>query len=113
MTVPLKVNIGQLAHDDIIIVTVGPTGSAKSSFINIASGSHCDTVGHSLVSRTCEVSAVKYTDDESGQRIVLVDTPGLNNTSKGDLEVQAMISQWLRSMWENQGIDHQCHPLFS
>ncbi|KAI6004228.1 hypothetical protein EDD15DRAFT_1290122 [Pisolithus albus] len=90
----------ELNPGDIIILVVGPTGSGKSSFVSRASGIGDDIVGHDLVSKTTEIMAVKYTDEESGQGIVLVDTPGLRNTSKDDSEVLYMFTEWSRKLKE-------------
>ena len=66
-------------------------------FVSAASGYDSRVVGHGLRSKTDQVSAVKFRDQESGQRVVLVDTPGFDDTSKSDLDILNMISKWLVS----------------
>lgn len=95
---PQTVRLKELNPGDIIILAVGPTGSGKSSFVSRASGIGDDIVGHELVSKTSEIMAVKYTDEDSGQDIVLIDTPGLSNTSKDDSEVLNMFTEWSRKL---------------
>ncbi|KAI6101979.1 hypothetical protein EDD16DRAFT_1716274 [Pisolithus croceorrhizus] len=95
---PRTVSLKELDPKDIIILVVGPSGSGKSSFVNSASGIGHGIVGHELVSKTREILAVKYTDEESDQEIVLVDTPGFSNTFKDDSEVMRMIMGWSRKL---------------
>ena len=55
--------------------------------------------GTRLESFSNEVSAVRlYNHPVHGDHIVLVDTPGFDDTSKSDLEVLQMISNWLRKL---------------
>jgi hypothetical protein len=46
-------------------------------------------VGHDLESRTAEVNMSRIGN------IVLVDTPGFDNTDKTDREILSMIADWL------------------
>ena len=61
------------------------------------SGRDTKAVGHDLRSHTDQVSAVKFLDQESMQHIVLVDTPGFDDTFKSDLDILNLISEWLVS----------------
>ncbi|KAI6095302.1 kinase-like domain-containing protein [Pisolithus croceorrhizus] len=80
--------------EDIIIAVVGPTGSGKSSFIDkVATGGTGQGVGHHLTPYTNEVKATRCTFEESG--VVLVDTPGFDDTKSSDLGVLTMVSHWL------------------
>lgn len=98
LSAPRTVSLKELVPENVIILVVGPTGSGKSSFVSQASGIQDDIVGHDLVSKTSEILAVKYTDEESGLDIVLVDTPGLSNTLKDDSEVLRMFTEWSRKL---------------
>ena len=51
-------------------------------------------VGHALTSCTSEVKATEC-EDTTLINIVLVDTPGFDNTRKTDLEILELISKWL------------------
>ncbi|KIJ63775.1 hypothetical protein HYDPIDRAFT_112726 [Hydnomerulius pinastri MD-312] len=96
----VSVTLDDLATDDIIVAVMGPTGSGKSSFISKVTGIRDDGVGHTLKSFTSEVKATKIIDKRSGLDIVLVDTPGFDDTNKTDLEILNMISDWLNASYK-------------
>ena len=50
-------------------------------------------VGHDLESCTAEVSMVRIDD------VVLVDTPGFDDTNKTDREILIMIADWLTNTY--------------
>ncbi|KAH0828987.1 hypothetical protein J3R83DRAFT_2432 [Lanmaoa asiatica] len=97
---------------------MGPTGSGKSTvrqtasrgghslirsqFIRSASGRDTQGVGHELKSFTSQVLAIKFWDQEYKQNVVLVDTPGFNDTFKSDLDILSMISDWLNSSYKKK-----------
>ncbi|KAF8129490.1 P-loop containing nucleoside triphosphate hydrolase protein [Boletus edulis] len=81
---------------------MGPTGSGKSTFIRRASGHDDQGIGHELRSCTKDVLAIRFPDQQSGQDVVLVDTPGFDHTSKSDLDVLNMISDWLDSSYKQK-----------
>lgn len=54
-------------------------------------------MGHALKSFTSQVHAVRFLDQETGHHVVLVDTPGFDDTFKSDLDILSMISKWLTS----------------
>ena len=66
-------------------------------FVSAASGYDTKVIGHALRSKTEQVSAIKFWDQESGQHVVLVDTPGFDDTFKSDLDILNIISKWLVS----------------
>jgi len=74
---------------------MGPTGTGKSTFIDIATLQGGKTVSHSLNSYTSDIRAVRFPHPTTSRPVVLVDTPGFNNTMKTDTEVLAMIAEWL------------------
>ena len=52
--------------------------------------------GSRLGSCTTEIRAVRvFNHPVYGNRLVLVDTPGFDNTTKSDMEILQMISNWL------------------
>ncbi|KAI6010020.1 P-loop containing nucleoside triphosphate hydrolase protein [Pisolithus marmoratus] len=84
---------------DIIIVIIGRTGSGKSSFIDkVMTGGMGEGVGHHLTSCTRKVKATRCTFEESG--VVLVDTPGFDDTRMSDSDVLKMVSIWLNQKYQ-------------
>jgi len=56
-----------------------------------------------LESYTTEVRAVRLSKHPVyGDRLVLVDTPGFDDTNKSDLEILQMISNWLQNVYEKR-----------
>ncbi|TFK44967.1 P-loop containing nucleoside triphosphate hydrolase protein [Crucibulum laeve] len=97
-----KVEIDDLSQDDVIIAVMGPTGSGKSTFINVAT-EHDTGVGHSLESCTSEIGIIKLSYPEwSDCDIVFVDTPGFDDTHKSDLDILKMISEWLSTTYKKE-----------
>lgn len=81
---------------DIIIALVGQTGTGKSSFIDNVTGNTSEGVGHDLTRCTNEIKVTKCAID--GFNVMLVDTPGFNDTKNlSELEVLEMISNWLNT----------------
>ncbi|KAF8420558.1 hypothetical protein L210DRAFT_3491413 [Boletus edulis BED1] len=79
---------------------MGPTGSGKSTFVRLASGHVVQGIGHALRSCANDVRAIRFLHQESGRNVVLVDTPGFNDTFKSDLEILNTISDWLNSSYK-------------
>ncbi|KAG6382119.1 P-loop containing nucleoside triphosphate hydrolase protein [Boletus reticuloceps] len=100
---PTTISTEDLEPDDIVIAIMGLTGSGKSTFVRLASG-HDDVqgIGHGLISCTKDVRAIRFVDQESGRRVVLVDTPGFNDTFKSDIDILDMISDWLNSSYKRR-----------
>ncbi|KIJ92590.1 hypothetical protein K443DRAFT_13482 [Laccaria amethystina LaAM-08-1] len=88
---------------DIIVPVMGPTGVGKSSFINSYLGQEKAQVGHDL--KSCTATLQPFLDDlppdESGKhrRLVLVDTPGFDDTNEADSEILRRIAVWLASSY--------------
>jgi GTPase SAR1 family protein len=83
----------------IKIAVMGATGCGKTSFINLASRSNLQ-VGTALESCTPEVQlANEFTLD--GRRVVLIDTPGFDDTTKSDTDILRTIAAFLASSYES------------
>ena len=100
----------QYNEDDVVIAYVFPaliftlltsshcslfglTGSGKTSFVNLASGSNM-TVGHGVDACT-DVVERSLPFQLEGRQITLVDTPGFDDTTKSDAEILKIISEYL------------------
>ncbi|KAI6156086.1 hypothetical protein EDD17DRAFT_1489994 [Pisolithus thermaeus] len=77
---------------------MGPTGAGKSSFVAKATNSGDEGVGHALVSHTSEIKATRCII--GGSNVVLVDTPGFDDTKKSDLQILESISDWLNKSYK-------------
>ncbi|KXN84731.1 hypothetical protein AN958_12158 [Leucoagaricus sp. SymC.cos] len=87
--------IDQLKQSDILIAMMGPTGAGKSSFISQALGKDMG-IGHDLQSYTSEVRALRVPIPGENADVVLVDTPGFDDTHKTDYQILQLISNWLK-----------------
>ncbi|KAF9779336.1 P-loop containing nucleoside triphosphate hydrolase protein [Thelephora terrestris] len=83
----------------IKIAVMGATGCGKTSFINLASRSNLQ-VGAALESCTPDVQlANEFTLD--GRRVVLIDTPGFDDTTKSDTDILKKIGSFLATSYES------------
>ncbi|KAF9259855.1 hypothetical protein L218DRAFT_963229 [Marasmius fiardii PR-910] len=83
---------------DIVIAVMGTAGSGKTTFINTASaGRLLIGDGLQLSSTSIETSPSFFID---GRNVVLVDTPGFDDTTKTDMDTLSMISVFLAEMYK-------------
>ncbi|KAF9476216.1 hypothetical protein BDN70DRAFT_186278 [Pholiota conissans] len=80
------------------IAVMGPTGTGKTSLINLLSGSDL-RIGRDLESCTDDVQVSKPFDLD-GQMISLIDTPGFDDTNLSDAAVLNMIAAYLSYSYE-------------
>ncbi|KAG8849244.1 hypothetical protein FS842_001075 [Serendipita sp. 407] len=92
---------GELSTDERIIVVMGPTGVGKTTFINCVANRGDRGVGHGIESCTPEVSLVNVEHTVHGRKVVLVDTPGFDDTYKSDTEILTMIASFLVKTYTN------------
>jgi len=99
-------NPTKLFGSDLIIAFMGPTGSGKSNLIDTLTGQTGQPgqrAGSKLESCTTEVRAVRLRNHKIyGDRLVLVDTPGFDDTNKSDMEILELVSQWLQKVYEKE-----------
>ncbi|KAF8157123.1 P-loop containing nucleoside triphosphate hydrolase protein [Crassisporium funariophilum] len=88
-----------ISKNDIIILVLGPTGSGKSTFINLVTGLGIN-VGCTLASCTSTIQTARLSfPDYGGRDIVLVDTPGFDDTNKTDADTLKTIVDWWMEMY--------------
>lgn len=78
---------------------MGATGSGKTTFANLVSGSAFRT---SNGLRSCtDVVDVTEPFEVDGRRVVLVDTPGFDDTTKSDTDILTLIAEFLASSYQS------------
>ncbi|KAF9533601.1 P-loop containing nucleoside triphosphate hydrolase protein [Crepidotus variabilis] len=88
--------------EEAIIAIMGPTGSGKSKIIDTLTGKSWSGAGLKSVTDHVRTVSLSLKPDRHGGRpvnVVLVDTPGFDDTHKSDSEVLEMIAGWLASKY--------------
>ncbi|KIM27772.1 hypothetical protein M408DRAFT_24147 [Serendipita vermifera MAFF 305830] len=88
----------QSPNDEVIIAVMGPTGSGKSTFINLVSGANFE-VGDDLESCTTAV-AISPPFQLDGRSVILVDTPGFDDSNMSDTDILRLISGYLATSYK-------------
>jgi len=83
---------------NIAIAVMGATGSGKTTFINTLSGSNL-RIGRGLQSCTSVVQAAAPFQLD-GHTILLIDTPGFDDTTKSDTDILKEIAAFLASTYQ-------------
>lgn len=91
--------------NDLIILFMGPTGVGKSTFISKYTGNDGVVVGHELKSCTRDVAhymaRAPPTVNIGKKRLVLVDTPGFDDTFADDSEILKRVAAWLAQSYNS------------
>ncbi|KAF7771738.1 hypothetical protein Agabi119p4_6049 [Agaricus bisporus var. burnettii] len=91
-----------IRKDDIVIAFMGPTGAGKSYFIDLLTGQKGKRAGSSLKSVTSQIQATRVRHQGYDDRIVLVDTPGFDDTTRSDMEILQIISEWMQKTYSKK-----------
>ncbi|EED19617.1 conserved hypothetical protein [Talaromyces stipitatus ATCC 10500] len=85
-----------ITANDIVIAVMGVTGAGKSTFISY----FCPTAraGEGLESFTRSVEA--HEADIDDQRVILIDTPGFDDTHRTETAVLREVAAWLNRSYE-------------
>ncbi|KAH6879631.1 P-loop containing nucleoside triphosphate hydrolase protein [Coprinopsis sp. MPI-PUGE-AT-0042] len=94
---------------DLIILVMGPTGVGKSTFIKEYTQNDNVTVGHHLQSCTRDVTWYEAAIPKNvppnptlqNRRLILVDTPGFDDTFSDDSDILRRISAWLAKAYND------------
>ncbi|KZT01504.1 uncharacterized protein LAESUDRAFT_731067 [Laetiporus sulphureus 93-53] len=81
-----------------LILVMGTTGCGKTSFVNLVSGSNF-TVGNEMQSCTETIDMAEF--QLSDQKVVILDTPGFDDTERPQADVLHQIATFLQKMYEN------------
>ncbi|KAK6358135.1 hypothetical protein TWF730_007490 [Orbilia blumenaviensis] len=85
-------------HDDTIILLIGQTGTGKTTFIYNATGNPNAKIGEELESETSEIC--QYDLYVDGHRVILVDTPGFDDTEIPDADIFRNLAEWLAKSYK-------------
>jgi len=96
--------------EDIVILVMGPTGVGKSTFINTALGREIMAVGYEIESCTVNIDTARVDTSTllpefpwlKNRRLLLVDTPGFDDTFADDCEILERIAKWLKASYRTQ-----------
>ncbi|KAF9531058.1 hypothetical protein CPB83DRAFT_918629 [Crepidotus variabilis] len=85
---------------------MGPTGCGKTTFVNEASGSNL-VVGKNISSQTSEIETspsffVTLPGEPNGSQVILIDTPGFDDTTKSDLEILRSVANYLEKSYKDE-----------
>ncbi|KAF4615012.1 hypothetical protein D9613_003497 [Agrocybe pediades] len=93
---------------EIIIPVMGASGAGKSTFVNylVQDEKHKSKVGHGLTSCTAEVLPIRlnFPDDDllKHYTIILLDTPGFDDTYRQDAAILKLVADWLEKAYRHK-----------
>ncbi|WAO91178.1 G domain-containing protein [Fusarium falciforme] len=89
----------RMEQNKIYIAVMGVTGSGKSTFIKTATGIQDIAIGEDMLSCTSRVVPYRFKLD--GHEVVLIDTPGFNDSLRSESEILKNIANWLDYSFRN------------
>ncbi|KAL5357064.1 P-loop containing nucleoside triphosphate hydrolase protein [Aspergillus floccosus] len=81
------------------IAVIGVTGAGKTTFISKATGRTNLAIGHSLDSCTKEIEEFRCRVD--GTEVVLLDTPGFDDTYDTDADILERIAEYMHASYQS------------
>ncbi|KAK3361317.1 P-loop containing nucleoside triphosphate hydrolase protein [Lasiosphaeria ovina] len=93
--------MGSEPKRDLVIGLIGMTGAGKTTFASVASGQTNLKIGDTLESCTQEPQAVTFS--LGGYNVLLIDTPGFEDSKKTDLDILMVIAKWISDHKSNGG----------
>jgi len=81
-----------------IILVVGATGAGKSHFVREVSGQEIQ-VGHNL--NSCSQHTEEVCCDIAGQPVLILDTPGFDDTERSDFQVLTEVAESLARLYKD------------
>ncbi|KAB8234978.1 P-loop containing nucleoside triphosphate hydrolase protein [Aspergillus alliaceus] len=88
-------------EDTVVIAVMGVTGSGKSSLISLLADQPVG-IGHNLQSHTTHIDMFSFTHPEKKNTVILLDTPGFDDTDRSDTEILKEISCFLAMIHEKR-----------
>ncbi|EGN94257.1 hypothetical protein SERLA73DRAFT_188041 [Serpula lacrymans var. lacrymans S7.3] len=81
-----------------MVAVMGATGTGKSSFIRLLTKDENIHIGHGQESQTDQINTSCYFDPSIGRSVVLVDTPGFDDSRDGvsDVDILEKIAKFLQ-----------------
>ncbi|PGG96668.1 hypothetical protein GX51_07708 [Blastomyces parvus] len=90
----------RLRQGDIVILIMGPKGSGKSTFISLVTDGQSVPIGHNLKEGTNNLELYPCQINQK-TRVILVDTPGFNKSSRSDISTLSSIANFLCFLYSN------------
>ncbi|KJA22643.1 hypothetical protein HYPSUDRAFT_40711 [Hypholoma sublateritium FD-334 SS-4] len=87
---------------EVFVALMGPTGTGKSTFINLLTNNDNIRVGHDLDSQTTDVGTSVWLDKTTGLSVTLIDTPGFDD-SRSDITDTDILQRIATYLQENGG----------
>ncbi|KAI1739858.1 P-loop containing nucleoside triphosphate hydrolase protein [Xylaria scruposa] len=90
-----------MSNQPIRIAVFGKTGAGKTSFIKRATGADLE-VGDGAASTTKNIQRVDVLPDKvEGHKVILIDTPGFNDTDLEEPTLFVNLARWLANSYHN------------
>ncbi|OAL48587.1 P-loop containing nucleoside triphosphate hydrolase protein [Pyrenochaeta sp. DS3sAY3a] len=86
-------------QSDVLIAVIGVTGAGKTTFVSKATGRKDLEIGSDLSSCTQEVQIAETVI--GGRRVILIDTPGFDDSDRTEADILRLIANYLAEMYQD------------